>query len=195
MAPSDPADQERLAVLVGRVAQGADAAAFTELYLALAGSMYAASWRVSRDRELARDATQDALAEIWLTARRYTPERGTVRSWAQTIARFRAIDQVRTHRARADRELRAGPAVREPPSEDPVAELVGRRCDHQAVRDALGALSYDQHLALVLAYYHRLSPRQIAEKLDIPLPTVKSRLRNALDRLRRHLHRLGPGCP
>ncbi|MFF4341513.1 sigma-70 family RNA polymerase sigma factor [Kitasatospora sp. NPDC001540] len=185
-APSLPGDvrplrAERLRGLVDRTARG-DREAYTGLYEELAPSVYGIALRVLRDSAQAEEVAQEALLEVWRSAPSYRPGRGSVTTWACTIAHRRAVDRVRSVRASCEREQRV---VREETTRpEQVAEEVERSMEAARIRRALSALSAGQREALVLAYYCGYSQRRIADVLDLPLGTVKSRTRDGLLRLR-----------
>ncbi|GLW71614.1 RNA polymerase sigma factor SigK [Kitasatospora phosalacinea] len=185
-APSLPEDvrpprAERLRGLVDRTARG-DREAYTGLYEELAPSVYGIALRVLRDPAQAEEVAQEALLEVWRSAPSYRPGRGSVTTWACTIAHRRAVDRVRSVRASCEREQRV---LREETARpEQVAEEVERTMEAARIRRALSALSAGQREALVLAYYCGYSQRRIAALLDLPLGTVKSRTRDGLLRLR-----------
>jgi RNA polymerase sigma-70 factor (ECF subfamily) len=178
-APTSP---DRLAELVQRTARG-DSDAFAALYDDLAGPVYGMVLRVLRDPAQSEEVTQEVLVEVWRQASRYAPERGSVRSWVLTTAHRRAVDRVRAAQASTDREQRVGRADAGRPY-DEVVEAVERRLDVEQVRRALSVLTDLQREAVTLAYYGGYTHREVAELLDVPLGTVKTRLRDGLIRLR-----------
>ncbi|MFJ8473649.1 sigma-70 family RNA polymerase sigma factor [Kitasatospora sp. NPDC094011] len=139
--------------------------------------------RVVHDRGHTQDVVQEVLLEIWAKARDFRPDRGRAMAWIATMAHRRAVDRVRTVRAAADRDLRAALLDHHVPF-DHVSEHVEHRLAHQRVRDCLQLLTGLQRQALVLTYYHGLSHQEVAALLDVPLSTAKSRVRDALLRLR-----------
>lgn len=172
---------EELRPLLARSARGDDAA-FELLYRAVAGPVYGLALRILRSPVHAEEVAQEVLLEVWRTAAAYRPERGTVMTWVLTIAHHRAVDRVRSARAAVEREQRV--ASPEPAGHDPLDEQVVRSLDRSRVRSALAGLSVTQREAVVLAYYGGYSQREIAHLLDVPLGTVKTRIRDGLGRLR-----------
>ncbi|MEV4599909.1 ECF RNA polymerase sigma factor SigK [Amycolatopsis sp. NPDC049253] len=172
--------------LLARVARG-DEAAFAALYDELAGPVLGLVVRVLRDRAQSEEVAQETLLEIWCKAATFTPDRGNVRSWALTIAHRRAIDRVRSEQSGSDRETRAG---RLDPRRDfdEVAEQTMLRLERDDVRAALATLTDLQRRSIELAYYDGYTYREVGDLLDIPVSTVKSRMRDGLIRLR---HALG----
>jgi RNA polymerase sigma-70 factor (ECF subfamily) len=180
-------EQEHLAAetpeeLLVRVAKG-DEAAFEHLYDLVAGPVFGVVRRVVRDSAQSEEVTQEVLVELWRTAPRYSPAKGGAMTWALTMAHRRAVDRVRSSQARSDREERVGvlSAVRE---YDEVAEAVTASLEREQVRRCLSALTELQRESVVLAYYGGRTYPEVAELLDTPLATVKTRLRDGLIRLR-----------
>jgi len=166
--------------LVERVA-GGDTDALRELYERFGGILFGMALRVVGDRQAAAECTQDAFVSLWRGAAGYDPRRGAVSTWLIAIARNRAVDLVRRRAARP-----ADPhAEVEPPDESPAAaDLVVAAETSGEVATALAELPPPQREVILLAYFHGLSHSEIAERLDVPLGTVKGRARLALDRLR-----------
>jgi RNA polymerase sigma factor (sigma-70 family) len=165
--------------LLDAIAAG-DEAALAELYDRFGRLAYGVALRVLRDRALAEDAVQEAFLAIWRTAGRYRQERAKPSTWLLTLVHRRAVDLVR----REDRR-RAEP-LDEPP-EAPggaVPEEAALRERRAAVQDALLELPDDQRQALELAYYGGLTQSDLAERLGVPLGTIKSRMFAGLTRLR-----------
>ncbi|GIL27916.1 ECF RNA polymerase sigma factor SigK [Actinocatenispora comari] len=177
-----PADDDPVGALLVRTARG-DEPAFAELYEHVAPRVYGLCVRVLRDPGQAEEVSQEVLLELWRRAARYQPDRGTGLVWVLTVAHRRAVDRVRSAQARTDREERAA-ATATPRGGDEVAEQVTIRMEHQQVRRCLRALTELQRQAVTLAYYHGRTYREVAELLGVPLPTIKSRMRDALIRLR-----------
>lgn len=168
--------------LVQRVARG-DSPAFELLYDEVANSVFGIIRRVLRDPAQSEEVTQEVLIEVWRNAARFDPERGSASSWVHTMAHRRAIDRVRSAQASADRDQRV--ALRDHvTSYDEVAEQVEARLEQQQVRRCLDSLTELQRESVGLAYYGGHTYREVAEVLDVPLGTVKTRLRDGLIRLR-----------
>src|SRR5438477_718177 len=166
--------------LLTQVARG-DEAAFVKLYDELAPRVYGLCRRIVRDPAQAEEVAQEALLEVWRTAGRYDPAKGSAASWALTIAHRRAVDRVRSEQASTERERRL--ATEEVPYDDVVEEATAR-LERQQVRRCLHALTELQREAITLAYYQGYSYREVAERLATGLPTVKTRMRDGLIRLR-----------
>jgi len=165
--------------------RGRDEAALSELYDRYGQTVYAVALRVTGDAGAAEEISLDTFHQLWQQADRYDATQGSLLNWLLTICRSRAIDRMR---ARAARKRTTATDATDadhvhPPAED-LADLNERR---QLVREAMAALSPDQRNAVALAYYEGLSHSQIADRLQEPLGTVKTRIRQAMGVLRRVL--------
>ncbi|MFD4370617.1 ECF RNA polymerase sigma factor SigK [Streptomyces sp. NPDC058486] len=180
-AEEDPGRGE-LAAVMREVAQG-DKDAFSTLYDALASLVFGIVVTVVRDRAQSEEVAQEVMIDLWRQAGRYRPEAGSVTTWAATIAHRRAVDRVRSAQAASDRE-HAQAAREHTTAFDEVAEQVETRLEGERVRRCLRALTELQRQAVTLAYYQGLTYREVAEALHAPLPTIKTRMRDGLIRLR-----------
>ena len=193
--PGYPADQARLrgsasarprpaeadlAALLNRVGRG-DEEAFSAVYERVAATVFGLVQRVLRDPAQAEEVSQEVMLDIWRTAVRFEPGRGSPQAWVATIAHRRAVDRVRSVQAAARRDdqgARPGEAY------DDVAEAVEARLERERVRRCLGALTELQRESIVLAYYGGYTYREVAGLLGIALGTTKTRMRDGLIRLR-----------
>jgi len=166
--------------LLGLVARG-DQAAFEEVYDRLAGPAYGLIRRVLRDPAQSEEVAQEVLLEVWRTAARFDPSRGSAATWVMTIAHRRAIDRVRSEAALAEREHKAAqfPAV-----VDEVADSAEASLDAERVRVCLDGLTDLQRESITLAYYGGYSYPEIAALLGTALSTIKTRIRDGMIRLR-----------
>ncbi|WBB74733.1 ECF RNA polymerase sigma factor SigK [Micromonospora sp. WMMD1128] len=180
--PAAPDQRVETDDLLRAVARG-DEAAFERLYGLVSPRVYGLVRRVLRDPAQAEEVAQEALVEVWRTAARFDPSRGSATAWVFTIAHRRAVDRVRSEQAGAERTRRAAAGSAETPY-DEVAEEAAARLERQQVRHCLNALTEVQREAITLAYYGGHSYREVAGLLDTALPTVKSRMRDGLIRLR-----------
>lgn len=178
----NPSAGPDLEELLGRVALGEEDA-FAGVYDAVAGSVLGVVRAVLRDQAQSEEVTQEVLVEVWRTAARYRPDRGTAINWILTLAHRRAVDRVRSVDAAATRDHKAALLDRLP-EYDEVAEHVEARLEREQVRRCLRTLTELQKQAVTLAYYRGLTYREVAEALALPLGTVKTRLRDGLIRLR-----------
>ncbi|MGW3246837.1 sigma-70 family RNA polymerase sigma factor [Streptomyces sp. NPDC001070] len=171
-----------LSELLLAVARG-DQEAFARLYDAVSGPVLGLVRGVLRDPAQSEEVTQEVLVEVWRTAARFRPEKGSAMTWVMTLAHRRAVDRVRSANAAADREHKAALLERTPAYDD-VTEQVEARLEAEQVRRCMRTLTEVQHQSVTLAYYRGLTYREVAELLSLPLGTVKTRLRDGLIRLR-----------
>jgi RNA polymerase sigma-70 factor (ECF subfamily) len=174
--------------LVRRVLER-DPDAFARLYDRHADLVYSVALRVLADPALAEDTAQDVFLRLWRTPQAYDPARGRFVSWLVSVARNRAVDEVRMRGRRRLREVGENANPEDPPdgrAEDPQL-AVQVQADRLAVRRALLTLPEEQRTALELAYFSGLTQQEIAERLQQPLGTIKTRTRLALKKLRQAL--------
>ncbi len=169
-----------LAAQIGLVARG-DATAFEAVYELVAPAVFGIVRRVIRDPAQSEEVTQDVLLEVWRTATKFDAGRGSATAWVMMLAHRRAVDRVRSASKQSERERRT--AVADVPY-DEVAEAVESRLERERVRRCLGALTELQRESVTLAYYGGYTYGQVAILLGIPTGTVKTRMRDALIRLR-----------
>lgn len=174
-----------LATLLERSA-GGDQASFAAFYDATAARAYGVALRVVRNPALAEEIAQDAYLEVWRTAGRFDPGRGSAWSWLMTIVHRRAVDRVRASHAAVRRDTAYGVRHRQV-DHDATAETAHARLEAQRVRAALATLSDAQREAITLAYFGGLSHAEVATIQRAPVGTAKTRIRDGLIRLRRTL--------
>ncbi|GAA1049688.1 sigma-70 family RNA polymerase sigma factor SigK [Arthrobacter russicus] len=174
--------QEALADLIRSTADG-DQQAFAELYRLTSRRVYGMARRVLIDAELAQDAAQEVYLQIWQNAAKFDAASGSPLAWLMTIAHRRAVDKVRSAQSSADREAKYG-ATSQSIEHDEVADAVSDRIDAESVVKCLATLTDTQQESVKLAYYGGLTYREVAEKLGAAVPTVKSRIRDGLLRLK-----------
>ncbi len=170
--------------LIQRTGDG-DADAFEVLYRRYARPMFGLALRRLGDRGRAEDAVQETFASVWRAARSYKPERGPGGPWLYAVARNAIVDRSRA---------RTEPPVETPETESAEAgppELAEADWVSWRVHRALEDLPESQRTVIELAYWSGLSQSEVAEFLDIPLGTVKTRTRAALSRLGDLLEELG----
>lgn len=168
-----------LSNLLTSIADG-ESDAFSRLYDLTSEMVYGLALRVLKAPALAEEVTQEVYLQVWSGAAAFDPERGTAKAWMATLAHRRAVDAVRRSQSARDREQRVVP---DQPHGD-VAESAIETDERDRVRQALSALTDLQWEAIELAYFDGMTYREVAERLDTPLGTVKSRMRDGLQRLR-----------
>jgi RNA polymerase sigma-70 factor (ECF subfamily) len=164
-----------------RVQQG-DRDAFGLLYDAISPTVFGTIRRVLRDPAMSEEVTQEVFVEIWRTAPRFDRARAGVSTWATTMARRRAIDRVRAEQSRRTSAAELG-RQRDDASTDP-ADSVVASFGADRVGRAVAELPDDQRAVIEMAFIEGLPHTTIAERLDLPLGTVKGRVRGGLRRLR-----------
>jgi RNA polymerase sigma-70 factor (ECF subfamily) len=174
---SDRADD--LASLIRRIAAG-DRAAFRRVYDLHSPRLYAVAARITRQRAHASDAVQDAFLQLWRNAGQFDVTRGSPDAWLVSLVRYRALDIAR-RRARDVSEDQAPERVDE--SADALARLAASQ-DAAKLHTCLGGLEPERRRLVVLAFIEGLSHSEAAERLNLPLGTVKSWIRRSLQSLR-----------
>ncbi len=183
MTTTTPMATDQDAALIARLT-ARDEQALASLYDRHAHIAFSLAYRIAGDREVAEEVVQEAFLSVWRRAASYQPGRGTVRGWLLAIVRNRAIDTVRAREARPRTTV-----IDELPlaaADDPEREALAA-LDGYVIRAAVATLPADQRIVIDLTYFGGLTGPEIAARLDVPLGTVKSRLRLALSRLRDHL--------
>lgn len=173
-------DRHDVDILVGQVARG-DSEAFAQLYDEMGSSVFGVARRVVRDPARAEDVSQDVFLEIWRKAPSFDAARGSAKTWIMTIAHRRAVDAVRRNESQKKYD---GQAVLDEVSHDEPADSVIKDEEHGAVRTCLETLTELQLESVRLAYFNGYTYSEVASILDKPLPTIKTRMRDGLIRLR-----------
>ncbi len=181
-SPEDGAPGPDLVDLLRRSGRG-DEAAFARLYDATATRVFGLALRVVRDRAQAEEVTQEALLEIWRTAGRYDPDRGSPLSWLLTITHRKAVDRVRAAEAASRRDVTYH-QQNQPVEHDSTAEAAQASLEAHRVRTALSTLTEVQREAVGLAFLGGYTHTEVATMLDLPVGTAKTRIRDGLIRLR-----------
>jgi RNA polymerase sigma-70 factor (ECF subfamily) len=172
---------------VMQLVQGGSPRAFELLYDRHGGAAFSLAYRMVGNRVTAEDITQEAFLSIWRSRLRYDQARGSVRTWVLGIVHNRAIDALRrgtVHDRR--RETLDGVEERHEAPERTDVEAA-RREEARGVRDALDTLPEEQRRTIELAYFGGFSHSQIAEMLEMPIGTVKGRMRLGLEKMRKQL--------
>ena len=184
-------EEDRLDLELHRRIAGGDREAFDELYRRYSGAAYGLALRVTAQDTIAQEVVQDAFLALWRAPEAYDPSRGAFRSFFLSLVHHRAVDAVRREqrlRNRTERASNLEPVRGEDVAEDVVegAYLAVRR---KELRSALETLPPEQRQVLELAYFGGHTQVQIAEELQIPVGTVKTRTLAAMRKLRRALYR------
>ena len=159
--------------------------AFRTLFRRNAGVAKAVALRITRSDPLAEEAVQEAFLQLWRSPERYDQARSTVRRWLLTMVHGRAVDLVRREHAHRRRVEGAAASIEvEPDHADEVATTIDRPGEQEAVRAALAVLPDEQRAVIDLMYFQGVSQTGVAERLGIPLGTVKSRSLLAMRKLR-----------
>src|SRR5918911_5100133 len=174
--------------------EAADAEAFATLYDRHSRAAFSLAHRMMGERQASEDLAQDAFLKVWRGASSYRADRGSVRTWILSIVHNRGIDQIRSQasRRRTQDKIEAS-APRSQPSEA-FAET-WRNSQRDQVREALDTLPPEQLKILELAYFSGYTHLEISGLLNIPLGTVKSRMRLGLEKMRDYFGSRGVAVP
>jgi RNA polymerase sigma-70 factor, ECF subfamily len=152
---------------------------------------YTLALRILGDPARAEDVVQDAFVKVWTRASSFDAARGSLRTWLLAVVRNRAVDYLRGTAGREREELELLVELRaEGEGADPWRE-VSESLERKAVRDALGVLPREQRQAIELAYYGGYSQQEISRMVNVPLGTIKSRTRLAMEKLYSYLQGRG----
>jgi RNA polymerase sigma-70 factor, ECF subfamily len=161
-----------------------NAAAFEVIYDRHADAAFSLALRMCRQRALAEDVVQEAFLSLWRSGARYDRARGSVRTWTLGIVHNRAIDAIR-RRAVRDRGVVSDEGIEERiPARERTELEFARRDEAREIREALGQLPEEQSRVIELAYFGGLTHVEIATMLDIPIGTIKGRMRLGLTKMR-----------
>jgi len=177
----DRAYDSELAARLGR----GDESALEALYDRYGGLGFTLAVRILNDRLLAEDVVQECFLSIWRSASGFDPGRSSFRSWFVTVVRNRCFDKLRGRAAQP--KIAAEVEVADRPGADDVPGTVAQTFTAERVRSALAGLPPEQRETLELAYYGGLSHSEIADRMGVPLGTVKGRIRMAMGKLREWL--------
>ncbi|WP_018177883.1 ECF RNA polymerase sigma factor SigK [Jongsikchunia kroppenstedtii] len=173
----------RLISSLGAIADG-DRDAFVQFYDDTCGRVFGLASRILRNSTMAEEVAQEVYLQVWTSAaEKYDPAHGSPMGWLLTLAHRRSVDRVRSEQSAADRH-HAYASANLGREHDAVAEQVAQNLDEQQVIDCLDSLTVTQREVIGLAYYSGHTYREVAEHLDVPLPTIKSRIRDGLIRLK-----------
>lgn len=176
-----------------RAGQQAGLAALFDRY---SHRVFAISVRILRTEADAEETVADVFQQVWRDASRYDAERGSVEAWIVRLAHSRAIDRLRRRRARPDEDCAVHPDALDTPyteHQDAAPALLEALQSESAVREAFRVLGREQQRCVALAFLEGLSHQEIAERLGMPLGTVKSHVRRGLLAMRAFLQERGYG--
>jgi RNA polymerase sigma-70 factor (ECF subfamily) len=168
-----------LAPLIAAVATG-DGGAFRQLYDLRASRLYGIAVRITRQPQLASDAVHDAFLEVWRHADRFDERRGDADVWLASLVRYRAVDITR----RRGREVSDKDVPEQIDDEPDALARMEASSDSAALRECLEALPPDRRRLLALAFMDGLSHSELARRMNLPMGTVKARVRRSLQALR-----------
>ena len=184
--------EQEWAGLLARIAAG-DQPALAEFYDASSAKVFGLAMKILADRTVAEEVTMDVYTQVWRRASTYDTERGTPGSWLMMLAKTRAIDRFRSSYLERGRQVPLDQAA-ELPGDAATPEQYSADLERQRlVQEAMASLSAEQRQAIALAYYWGLSQSEIADRLQLPLGTVKTRMRLGMIRLREVLAPHGEG--
>jgi RNA polymerase sigma factor (sigma-70 family) len=187
-----PVDQLSDEVLLSAVARGA-VWAMEILYERYSRILYSLAYRMVADHQVAEDLLQDAFLAVWRRATSYSPQSGAVRSWIVSIMHHRTIDYLRSVRRRSTlKEASWEEVERDERTAFPDAwDEAWQNIQSAKIREALMKLPTEQRMVIELAYFQGWTHSEIAEGCQIPLGTVKARMRLGLARLKRVVEEMG----
>lgn len=185
--PTQPTDASLMAGIRSR-----DSASLAQLYDRHSSMVFALCVRMLRNRDEAEDVMLEVFWEIWDRSARYDDSRGSPLTYLMRITRSRVIDRLRARRSRERAEkasvdgMGLGDLISQSPDIEPLAGSL-RTEQHGLVSQAMDALTPEQRQALEMAFFDAMTHSEIATQLKEPLGTIKSRIRQALSRLRQSL--------
>ncbi len=171
-----------------------DTDAFATLYDRHGRAAYSLAYRMMGEKQEAEDVVQEAFIKVWRSAGGYRVGRGSVRTWILSIIHNRGIDQIRSraHLRRKQDKIEASASTSEPSE---AFSETWKNAQRDQVREALNTLPQEQLKILELAYFSGYTHVEIAEQLDLPLGTVKGRMRLGLNKLRDFYQARGTAVP
>jgi RNA polymerase sigma-70 factor, ECF subfamily len=185
MSGAAPESEREMAALLRR----GEASAIEWLYDRYARLAFGLAFHILKDASTAEDVVQEAFLAIWRNALRFDAGRGSLRAWLLAIVRNRAIDQLRGRASAAAATY--GPDTAPEAESMDAWEAMSLELERKQVREALASLPQEQRQTLELAYFEGLSQSEIAARMDVPLGTVKSRIRLGLEKVRSFLQARG----
>ncbi|MEP3280437.1 MAG: sigma-70 family RNA polymerase sigma factor [Stappiaceae bacterium] len=179
-----PDDADHLKALLKRIASDQDHAAFQSLFRHFAPRIKGFMIKAGSEAHVADDLVQDVFLKVWNKAALYNPEKAGASTWIFTIARNVRIDRLRKQSSRHFDDIDDMELIDDAPASD---ELLARNQTDKIVGSVIATLPTDQQDAIRLSFVENMSQSEVSEKLDIPLGTVKSRLRLAYQKMRKNL--------
>lgn len=158
--------------------------ALAEIYDRYARLVFSLALKILNDRSAAEECVQEVFVKVWKRARDYHEERGKFSSWLTGIAHHHAIDELRRRRVRpsaAGDESAAAEVMDASP--EPMDRAI-QSLEHRRILDALGTIPPDQRRPIEMAYFEGFTQQEIADKLDEPLGTIKTRMRLGMQKLK-----------
>ena len=171
---------------------GGDRAAFGRLYDLTSARIYGLALRVIRDVHYAEEVVQESYLQYWQKAGEYQPSRGSVITWMMTIAHRRAVDRVRTEELQQRKAAEYGAGNVSTPHPIPLEVVVDRE-ETRTLHTCLDRLTELQRASIEMSYFNGMTYPEVAAITSTPLPTIKSRIRDGLRRLKKCLHGDGDG--
>jgi RNA polymerase sigma-70 factor (ECF subfamily) len=169
-----------------RLVQHADEQAFSVFYDRYVNLVFSIALTIVGNHTTAEEIVQDVFLKIWKKNHTYQPERSKLNTWLSAIARNRSIDELRKKHTRVEARQVPWIEIDQQQDQDEAGpeERVQLKIEQRVVRRALSQLPEDQRQAIWLAYFYGLTQSQIAQQLDLPLGTVKTRIRLGMQKLR-----------
>lgn len=176
--------------VVARIAAG-DQSALAAFYEGTAAQAFGLALRIVGNRAAAEDVLEEVYVQAWRQADRYAPDRGSPLAWLMMITRTRSLDHVRARKADPVKGVAISEAL-DVPADAPSPEDASAHAEwHGPLHEALDALPAEQREVIDLAYFEGLSHSEIAERLDVPVGTVKTRMRLGMSKVRETLVAFG----
>jgi len=175
-------DSKELALI--RQIAGADQVALGSLYDRVGGWVYSLAYSIVKNQADAEEVTQEVFLTVWKKAVDFTETRGSIRAWLAVMTRHAAIDRTRGRQYKETRRSDSGDAAERQLAQLPDQTAPNGAGDRNVIGQAMLQLEEPQRQLLYMSYYEGYSHSEIAERLDLPVGTVKSRIRSGVNRLR-----------
>lgn len=175
-------DSKELALI--RQIAGADQAALGQLYDRMGGWIYSLAFSIVKNQADAEEVTQEVFLTVWKKAPDFSESRGSVRAWLAVMTRHLAIDRTRGRQFKESIRSDSGDALENHITDTPAVATIQSSLDGNYIGQAMQLLEEPQRRVLYMSYYEGYSHSEIAQRLDLPVGTVKSRIRSGVNRLR-----------